>query len=144
MGKKIRFKNELLTYLDEVGEPYDPEKYDFSLHKKRSKALGLYIYSEKLKKESMHMFDSNPNLNANLTQSTINHLASLGALPTLPSTVAMSVIPTPRESEIHIGSLKIKVIDKLYLCPQETCDKTFRRQNVLQIHIKHYHPEIFK
>lgn len=34
--------------------------------------------------------------------------------------------------------------DSAYKCPKEGCNKTFRKENLLQMHIKHYHPEYSK
>lgn len=34
--------------------------------------------------------------------------------------------------------------DSAYKCPKEGCCKTFRKENLLQMHIKHYHPEFSK
>jgi PHD finger protein 20 len=132
------------AYLDEIGEPFDSEAFDYSLHKKRSKTLGLYIYSDKLKQASVKPMNDSKQSNMQLSQQSINHLANLGALPTLPSAVATGSSITPIETEIHIGSLKVKVLDNLFRCPQDNCEKTFRNQNHLQIHIKHYHRVIAK
>jgi len=34
--------------------------------------------------------------------------------------------------------------DSAYKCPKEGCNKNFRKENLLQMHIKHYHPEYSK
>ena len=34
--------------------------------------------------------------------------------------------------------------DSAYKCPKQGCSKTFRKENLLQMHIKHYHPEYSK
>jgi len=34
--------------------------------------------------------------------------------------------------------------DNAYKCPKEGCNKNFRKENLLQMHIKHYHPEYSK
>lgn len=34
--------------------------------------------------------------------------------------------------------------DSAYKCPKQGCCKTFRKENLLQMHIKHYHPEYTK
>ncbi|XP_055612035.1 PHD finger protein 20-like protein 1 [Uranotaenia lowii] len=55
--------------------------------------------------------------------------------------------PPPPEllnMEVNIGSVKVKIIDNLYQCPEPDCLKTFRKENHLQIHIKHYHKELAK
>jgi PHD finger protein 20 len=132
-NRKLRFKNELKNYLFEIGETYDPEAWDFSLHKKKSKLLGLCITTDKLKTQNI------VNENVNASQPFENPFASLGALPYIQQNL---VLPIHKTSEVHVGALKVKIIDNIYQCPQETCDKTFRKENHLQLHIKHYHEEL--
>ncbi|XP_053683737.1 PHD finger protein 20-like protein 1 [Sabethes cyaneus] len=62
-----------------------------------------------------------------------------------------SLIPQPIKTEpvllnteVNIGSVKVKIIDNLLQCPELECLKTFRKENHLQIHIKHYHKELAK
>ncbi|XP_058120413.1 uncharacterized protein LOC131284768 [Anopheles ziemanni] len=52
--------------------------------------------------------------------------------------------PVLLNTEVNIGSVKVKIIDNLFQCPEEDCLKTFRKENHLQIHIKHYHKELAK
>uniref|UniRef100_A0A2M4A9A7 Putative phd zn-finger n=1 Tax=Anopheles triannulatus TaxID=58253 RepID=A0A2M4A9A7_9DIPT len=59
----------------------------------------------------------------------------------LPNPVAEPVL---LNTEVNIGSVKVKIIDNLYQCPEQDCLKTFRKENHLQIHIKHYHHELAK
>lgn len=42
------------------------------------------------------------------------------------------------------NSLKIIFQDDSYKCPIEGCGKNFRRENLAQMHVKHYHPEYTK
>ncbi|XP_058066858.1 uncharacterized protein LOC131216394 [Anopheles bellator] len=53
-------------------------------------------------------------------------------------------VPELTNTEINIGSVRVKVIDNLLQCPEPDCLKTFRKENHLQIHIKHYHKELAK
>ncbi|XP_016844455.2 PHD finger protein 20 [Nasonia vitripennis] len=41
----------------------------------------------------------------------------------------------------YIGNLRVKIEDSTYKCPKTGCNKNFRKENLLQMHIKHYHPE---
>lgn len=41
-------------------------------------------------------------------------------------------------------SLKIIFEDDVYKCPIEGCDKSFRRENLALMHVKHYHSEYTK
>lgn len=134
-NRKLRFKNELKTYLFEIGETYDPETWDFSLHKKRSKLEGLCITTDKLKQQRI----MNDNVDSN--QPNLNPFASLGALPYIQQNL---VLPISTTTEVRVGALKVKVVDSIYQCPQESCDKTFRKENHLQLHIKHYHDDLAK
>ena len=134
-NRKLRFKNELKGYLAEIGEIYDPEVWDFSLHKKRSKLLGISITSEKFK--NVQNFQSKQeSSDGNIYN---NPFATLGALPYVQPNLVMQ---RPTETEVRVGSLKVKIIDNIYQCPQVSCDKTFRKENHLQLHIKHYHEDL--
>lgn len=42
------------------------------------------------------------------------------------------------------NSLKIPVVDDAFKCPIEGCGKSFRKENLAQMHVKHYHPEYTK
>lgn len=42
------------------------------------------------------------------------------------------------------NSLKIPVVDNAFKCPIEGCGKSFRKENLAQMHVKHYHPEYTK
>jgi PHD finger protein 20 len=134
-NRKLRFKNELKGYLAEIGEIYDPETWDFSLHKKRSKVLGLCIASNNFKNQTLcGDVKKEPS-------DGYNPYASLGALPYIQQNI---VFPPPQQTEVRVGSLKVKVVDNIYQCPHELCDKTFRKENHLQLHIKHYHEDLAK
>ncbi|XP_035906255.1 uncharacterized protein LOC118509589 [Anopheles stephensi] len=110
-GKVLRSRQELKTYLAEIGETYDPNMYDFGLHVKRSKQLGFCHYTQEYKDSFLPKPASEPML---------------------------------LNTEVNIGSVKVKIIDNLFQCPEEDCLKTFRKENHLQIHIKHYHKELAK
>lgn len=134
-NRKLRFKNELKSYLLEIGETYNPEAWDFSLQKKRSKALGIYVLSDRLKQQQVMP------TNVDGTPNTSNSFASLGALPYVQPNL---VFPPPAQTEISVGALKVTVVDNIYQCPSNGCDKTFRKENHLQLHIKHYHEDLAK
>lgn len=48
------------------------------------------------------------------------------------------------ETAVFIGGLRVEMEDSAYKCPKQGCNKTFRKENLLQMHIKHYHPEYSK
>ncbi|XP_065163265.1 PHD finger protein 20 [Atheta coriaria] len=41
-------------------------------------------------------------------------------------------------------SFKILKVDGVFQCPIEGCGKSYRRENLVQMHVKHYHPEYTK
>ncbi|XP_065082151.1 PHD finger protein 20-like protein 1 [Ochlerotatus camptorhynchus] len=111
-GKIFRSRQEMKAFLAEKGETYDPNVYDFGLHKKRSKEMGFCHYTQEYQD---------------------------ALLPPL-----VPAEPVLFNTEINIGSVKVEIIDNLLQCPEEDCLKTFRKENHLQIHIKHYHKELAK
>lgn len=44
----------------------------------------------------------------------------------------------------NANSLKIPIVNSAYQCPIEGCGKNFRKENLAQMHVKHYHPEYTK
>lgn len=40
--------------------------------------------------------------------------------------------------------MKIPVVNDAFKCPIEGCGKSFRKENLAQMHVKHYHPEYTK
>lgn len=40
--------------------------------------------------------------------------------------------------------MKIPVVDNAFKCPIDGCGKSFRKENLAQMHVKHYHPEYTK
>lgn len=45
-NKRFRSKNDVKVYLEEIGQVYNPDVYDFSIHKRRAKDLQVYIYTD--------------------------------------------------------------------------------------------------
>lgn len=43
-----------------------------------------------------------------------------------------------------IGDVRVEIVDGYFRCPKEGCFKNFRKENLLQMHMKHYHPEYSK
>ncbi|CRK96196.1 CLUMA_CG009625, isoform A [Clunio marinus] len=140
-NRKLRFKSELKNYLLEIGEIYDPEAWDFSLQKKRSKLLGLCVVTNNFKNQMLSSSFDVQTENSNASQIYNNPFASLGALPYVQPNL---IFPPPMQTTVRVGALQVKVVDNIYQCPQEGCDKTFRKENHLQLHIKHYHEDLAK
>ncbi|KAH8306449.1 hypothetical protein KR018_011577 [Drosophila ironensis] len=188
-GKRFRSKSDLKVFLESKGQVYNPDVYDFSIHRRRAKDINAYVYT--------HDYNPQPppkpkpmdvSLNSTLDQSSLS-LASLPPTPMpvrdsqyMETPVATLVPPaelmSPRtqvqdESKptttpellgaaiegggaalhlegdaavvengfTYIGGLKVQIQDNLYVCPREGCGKTYRKEDFLTIHIRHYHKE---
>jgi len=44
-GKRFRSKADLKTYLEEKGQVYNPDVYDFSIHRRRAKDINAYAFT---------------------------------------------------------------------------------------------------
>lgn len=89
------------------------------------------------------------------TKVAVQKRPSSGSLPALDSKLEQDNNELARELESQAPEdtasnapqspqLKILHIDDSYRCPIDGCGKNFRRENLAQMHIKHYHPEHFK
>lgn len=54
------------------------------------------------------------------------------------------VINNTNVSKFLENKLKIPLVDEAYRCPIEGCGKSYRKENLAQMHVKHYHPEYTK
>lgn len=181
--KRFRSKNDVKVYLEEKGEVYNPDIYDFSIHKRRAKDIGLFVFTDEYKEELKNkqlLAATNAANSASATPIGLN--TSDDAFPgfspkessflstTLPSTPLSSLanasintstntmmpstpqsIPPPLPQQppsepgfVYVGALKVQLIDNLFHCPEVTCNKNFRKENHLQIHVKHYHEDLAK
>jgi PHD finger protein 20 len=162
MGRVFRNKSDLRTYLEENGEKYNQDIYDFSIHKRRAKDIGVHTYTEEYlaalqqaANASADMASPQPapavkaegGLASKMTallHETIGHGSPQSAVGFEPMDVSMGELASMGLDEVYVGALKVKVVENLYCCPKEGCVKTFRKENHLQIHIKHYHEELSK
>ncbi|GJQ67326.1 hypothetical protein Trydic_g8225 [Trypoxylus dichotomus] len=114
-GRKFRTKSEIKAYIEENTELNLTESmFDFSISKKSRKSTS----------EKKHSFTSTePMLRDNSPSESPNDEEIITELP---------------------NCLKIPVVDNAYKCPIEGCGKNFRRENLAQMHVKHYHPEYTK
>lgn len=156
-NKRFRSKNDCKTYLEELGQPYNPDVYDFSIHKRRAKDLNVYVFTA----DYVPLALAKPNTSIlgsslDVSVSDIKQEPFPGFAPHEASTSFLSSIggdsfhdasqSIKLESDdpgfTQIGSLKVQVKDNLFYCPKEGCNKTFRKENIFQIHVKHYHPDL--
>ncbi|XP_011690021.1 PREDICTED: PHD finger protein 20 isoform X1 [Wasmannia auropunctata] len=149
-GKKFRSRNDIRTFMENQGQyDFDPEKFDFCIHRrKRSHA-------------SRAKHDSTPEVTPKkiktLLPKTKTTTPENALLTTIPNNSishydnTMPIISTPitatTDGAVFIGlrgGLRVEMEDSAYKCPKEGCNKNFRKENLLQMHIKHYHPEYSK
>lgn len=162
-SKRFRSKNDVKVYLEEHGLVYNPDVYDFSIHKRRAKDLGVYVYTEDyvppaVPKPSLSYSNYEikiPPLDTSLESKqepftgfapieSISLPPSLNTSLNLDASVSSVTAYALEEGFTYVGALKVQFKDNLYLCPKEGCNKTFRKENHLQIHIKHYHIDLSK
>lgn len=168
-------------YLEEKGEVYNPDIYDFSIHKRRAKDIGLFVFTDEYKEELKNKqllaatnaansaalsttplllntsddafpgFSSKDSsfLSSTLPSSPLSTLGSLTAIPSTPQSIPLlqpqpPLAPPSDPGFVYVGALKVQLIDNLFHCPEATCNKNFRKENHLQIHVKHYHEDLAK
>lgn len=165
-NKRFRSKNDVKIYLDEIskstGQPYNLDIYDFSIHKRRAKDIGVYVFTKdyvppvvpkpgsdfrldssldsSLQQEPFTGFTPNESTSSILSKISQEIKTETGTpIKIEPNTSAFGA---PEEGFIYVGALKVQLVDNLFQCPKEGCNKTFRKENHLQIHVKHYHSEL--
>ncbi|XP_011343057.1 PHD finger protein 20 isoform X2 [Ooceraea biroi] len=142
-SKKFRSRNDIRVFMENQGlHDFDPEKFDFCIHRRkrnqahRAKQEATPEAPKKIKtllpktKASSHTPDA---LLATAT-SSIDNTPPIVSTPTAPAA----------DGAVFIGGLRVEMEDSAYKCPKEGCNKNFRKENLLQMHIKHYHPEYSK
>ncbi|EDV49395.1 PHD finger protein 20-like protein 1 [Drosophila erecta] len=186
-GKRFRSKSDLKLFLESQNLVYNPDVYDFSIHRRRAKDINAYVYT--------HDYNPQPPpkpkaMDVSMDSTLDQSITSQPSLPSTPMPVkesqymeapVASLVPpaelmspqtqaadeakpkaTPELLEAteggssqllsgdppvvengfaFIGGLKVKIQDNLYVCPREDCGKTYRKEDFLLIHIRHYHKE---
>ncbi|XP_055676875.1 uncharacterized protein LOC129786087 [Lutzomyia longipalpis] len=134
-GKKFRNKQELKLHLEETKEhQYDPNVFDFGIHKKRARLMKAYTFTEEYKAKFAEL------AKAQQLAALEAKAATLGKVDaTVAAVVGEQIIG---EGFVLVDGLKVQIIENLLRCPKEGCYKNFRKENLLKIHIKHYHEEI--
>lgn len=166
-NKRFRSKNDVKVYLEENSQSYNPDVYDFSIHKRRAKDIGVYVYTDDyvppvipkpgsdLTKFDLSStsadFKQEPFTGFSPSESTSSILSKITQeIKQEPTTPVAGIVGTSspiqplEEGFIYVGALKVQIIDNLFRCPKEGCNKNFRKENHLQIHVKHYHDELSK
>ncbi|XP_031623843.1 PHD finger protein 20-like protein 1 [Contarinia nasturtii] len=158
-NKRFRSKNDVKLYLEEIGQPYNLDIYDFSIHKRRAKDVGVYVFTNDYvppvipKPSSDFKLDSS--LDSSFQQEPFTGFTPNESTSTILSKITKEIkaeTSTPIKTEpntsaleegfTYVGALKVKLVDNLFQCPKDDCKKNFRKENHLQIHVKHYHQEL--
>ncbi|XP_072377745.1 uncharacterized protein [Diabrotica undecimpunctata] len=126
-NKKFRSKTEIVKYLEEhPTEGVNQQLFDFSLVLRRKRKIPLLSSPVKPVPKSPEKEPKEPT----------------------PVPIPKEPEPEPPEEpvkeESNANCLKILFEDSAYKCPIEGCGKNFRRENLAQMHVKHYHPEYTK
>ncbi|XP_017876601.1 PHD finger protein 20 isoform X2 [Ceratina calcarata] len=139
-GKKFRSRNDIRVFMENQGQfDFDPEKFDFCIHRKKRNQ------NQKVKQEVVA--ETPKKIKTLLPKSKATPITdnSLAIPPNIPVTTLVSSSTTSiTDGAVFIGGLRVEMEDSAYKCPKEGCNKTFRKENLLQMHIKHYHPEYSK
>lgn len=162
--KRFRSKNDVKVYLDEHHIPYNPDVYDFSIHKRRAKDLGLFVFTADYKvamqqkqaqliQNLAEQRQTTPVLDLLNTSNISSEEVFIGFPPTavaggIGAELDDSYQPQQQQQAqlddgcVYVGSLKVRLVDNLFHCPEAACNKNFRKESHLQIHVKHYHEEL--
>ncbi|XP_076228860.1 PHD finger protein MBD-R2 isoform X2 [Nomia melanderi] len=138
-GKKFRSRNDIRAFMENQGQlDFDPEKFDFCIHRKKKS------HGQKVKHEVIT--DMPKKIKTLLPKTKTVPVPDTLLVPA--STPVTTLVPTSATSiadgAVFIGGLRVEMEDSAYKCPKQGCNKTFRKENLLQMHIKHYHPEYSK
>ncbi|XP_020283446.1 PHD finger protein 20 isoform X2 [Pseudomyrmex gracilis] len=148
-GKKFRSRNDIRVFMENQGQyDFDPEKFDFCIHRRKRNNVHRVKHDvtpevpKKIKtllpKTKPHTVPTSENmLLTTVTNSSIDS----------PFNTSTSTPTTSADGAVFIGlcgGLRVEMEDNAYKCPKEGCNKNFRKENLLQMHIKHYHPEYSK
>ncbi|XP_076686352.1 PHD finger protein MBD-R2 isoform X4 [Andrena cerasifolii] len=137
-GKKFRSRNDIRSFMETQGQfDFDPEKFDFCIHRKKKS------HGQKVKQD---VVDTPKKIKTLLPKTKTTSVAdNLLLTPTsAPVTTVVSTPTSVADGAVFIGGLRVEMEDSAYKCPKQGCNKTFRKENLLQMHIKHYHPEYSK
>lgn len=161
-NKRFRSKNDVKDFLAETGQNYNPDVYDFSIHKRRAKDIGVYVYTDDYVPPvipkpaadyktdssldtSLQDFKQEPFPGFSPNESTSSFLSRINQEISGETSTPIKqepFEPAVEEGYINVGALRVQIIDNLFRCPKERCGKNFRKENLLQMHVKHYHEDL--
>lgn len=141
-GRRFRGRQDVRAYIEETANTQlNLADFDFAMHKKRSKEKGVYTYTENYRKllkalyPSMTEIDSTPPTPPDVQEMFLAQQPPM-LLEPMPEIVT--------RDWIMVDGMKVQIIDNLLRCPEEGCLKNFRKENLLKMHIKHYHETMAK
>ncbi|XP_077294797.1 uncharacterized protein LOC143917202 isoform X1 [Arctopsyche grandis] len=140
IGRRYRTRTEMQERLMEPDqnelEPYALGLLDFSAHRKQARRKGWDVSTT-----------SPVNNSVDFCVNMANKAKKAKPVVVIPPPRVVAEVKPPSfhgKDFVFVGALKVQVIDNLLRCPKEGCFKNFRKDNLLQMHIKHYHPEMCK
>ncbi|CAG5074088.1 Similar to PHF20L1: PHD finger protein 20-like protein 1 (Homo sapiens), partial [Cotesia congregata] len=146
-SKKFRSRSDLRAFFDTQRlSNFDPNKFDFCVHRRKRPAVA----KEKLDSSASAGTSSATNEPARKIKTLLPKSKTAATNDLLLTSVTPSYLtpvpatPVEDTGAVFIGGLRVEMEDSAYKCPKEGCSKTFRKENLLQMHIKHYHPEFSK
>ncbi|XP_012214996.1 PHD finger protein 20-like protein 1 isoform X3 [Linepithema humile] len=139
-GKKFRCRNDIRVFMENQGQyDFDPERFDFCIHRRKRKNVKQDVTPEAPKKIKTLL----PKTKTSTPEGTLPTTATSG----IDGPSVSTSTPSTTDGAVFIGlcgGLRVEMEDSAYKCPKEGCNKNFRKENLLQMHIKHYHPEYSK
>lgn len=120
-GKRFRSKADLKQFLLDQGQVYNPDIYDFSIHRRRSKDIGAYVYTKDYKRppppkpaNSAYFMEVAAAEAANISSSTSHITEQLEATPLKESPPHVSsILPV----ELMTSCLNVSERDEEALSP---------------------------
>ncbi|XP_077294800.1 protein MBD-R2-like isoform X3 [Arctopsyche grandis] len=144
MESPIKIEPPIKNEVDSEATPPQPdtsqfassEKHNFSAHRKQARRKGWDVSTT-----------SPVNNSVDFCVNMANKAKKAKPVVVIPPPRVVAEVKPPSfhgKDFVFVGALKVQVIDNLLRCPKEGCFKNFRKDNLLQMHIKHYHPEMCK
>lgn len=142
-GRRFRGRQDVRAYIEETSaqDTLNLADFDFAMHKKRAKDKGVYTYTDNYRKFLKSLYPTLAEIDATPVTPADLQAAVMAQLP--PMLMDQVVVPVPQDW-LMVDGMKVQIIDNLLRCPEEGCFKNFRKENLLKIHIKHYHEVMAK
>ncbi|EFN74931.1 Tudor domain-containing protein PHF20L1 [Camponotus floridanus] len=141
-GKKFRSRNDIRVFMENQGQyDFNPENFDFCIHRRKRN------HASRSKQEVTPEKKIKTLLPKTKTLSTPENTLQVTNNTTTSTPNSSTPVTSTTDGAVFIGlrgGLRVEMEDSAYKCPKEGCNKNFRKENLLQMHIKHYHPEYSK